>query len=208
MILNFRYFTKGLMKKIVLLFLIRILSGCSFNNLNSKNNMENKKILMVIAPMDFQEQEFFEPRNIFEKNKIEVSVASIQSGVATGTQGAEINIDLTASEVEVGEFNAVVFVGGAGMGKIVDDDSLKILAQKFYKAEKIVAAICVASAILAKAGILEDKNITGWEGIKDNIVKAKGNYTGRAVEIDNNIITADGPGSAKKFGEAIIKIIK
>ena len=42
--------------------------------------LTNKKILMVIAPKDFRDAEYNEPRRVFEENGIEVKVASIQGG--------------------------------------------------------------------------------------------------------------------------------
>ena len=87
-----------------------------------------------------------------------------------------------------------------------DPDFIRF-AKKFFEDKKLVSAICVAPAILANAGILKDKKVTGWSGVKE-VLEANGAiYTGRPVQVDGNIITADGPSSAQEFGETIAQSV-
>ncbi len=200
------------MKKIIIILILFLLTGCGVKNNNSRPNNNdmaaNKKILMVISPLDFREAEYSQPRKIFEENGAEVKVASIQDGTAIGAEGTKVKIDLTSSQVVVEDFEAVVFVGGPGMLKIKDDESLLVMAGKFYKGGKIISAICAASAILAKAGILNGRKATGWSGIKDDLEAGGAEYTGQSVTVDGKIITADGPDSAQEFGEKIIELLR
>jgi protease I len=190
---------------VIILFLI---TGCALNKNNDQpiNNMDlsNKRVLIVVSPIGFQDKEYSDTRNIIEGNRADVKVASIQGGVAKGAFGAEAQIDLTVSEADVQDFDAVVFVGGPGMAEIVGDDSLQMLAKKFYKAGKITAAICVAPAILARAGVLEGKQATSWSGAEEDLYNGGAIYTGNAVTVDGQIITANGPQAAREFGEKIV----
>jgi protease I len=201
-------------KKILILFiLIILLSGCSLpfgKRQSGANNMNaaKKKILMVVSPIDFRDKEYFEPRAIFEKAGMEVKTASIQSGTAKGADGGEVKIDLTVSDVNISDFDAVVFVGGPGMAQIVADDSLQALAKKFYNAGKLTTAICVAPSILARAGILDGKKATSFDSVKEDLKNGKADYTGNKVEIDGKIITANGPEAAEEFGEKIVEALK
>jgi protease I len=167
--------------------------------------LKDKKILMVIAPKDFRDAEYNEPRKVFDNSGMAVKVASIQGGHSIGAEGTAVRIDLTISDVKIDDFDAVAFIGGPGMAQIIDDDSLQMLAKRFYLTGKLTTAICVAPAILAKAGILEGKKVTSWSGVKDELIKAGASYVDQAVVVDNNIITADGPKGAYKFGEEIVK---
>ena len=201
-------------KKILILsILIILLPGCSLPfgkkqpSINDMN-LKSKKILMVVSPIDFRDAEYFEPRKILEAAGAEIKTASIQSGIAKGADGGETKIDLTVSDVNVADFDAVAFIGGPGMAEIVGDESLQILARKFYDAGKLTTAICVAPSILAKAGVLQGKKATSWPDVKEDLIKGGADYTGGAVMIDGKIITADGPASAKKFGERIAEALK
>lgn len=200
-------------KKIIFIVLIILLTGCvakknstqpTAKNMDSKN----KKVLMVVAPVDFRDQEYLDPRNVLEKAGIDVKVASIQRGVAKGADGTDANIDLTIGEANVEDFDAVLFVGGPGMAQITDDESLQVLAYKFFSADKLTTAICVAPSILAKAGILKDKKATAWSGSEEDLGKGGAIFKNEAVVQDGKIITANGPEAAKEFGEKIVEALK
>lgn len=200
------------MKKLIL-FLIPflLLTGCALgkNSSRPENDMSTaKKILMVVAPKDFRDQEYNDPREVFSEAGMEVKVASIQGGKATGVDGTETIIDLTISQVVPSQFDSVVFVGGPGMVEILNDESMQILAKKFYKAEKITSAICAGSGVLAQAGILNGREATGWSGVRDTMEKNGASFLEESVVVDGKIITADGPDSAWKFGEEIVKALK
>lgn len=192
-------------KIISLSIFLLLLTSCSYNGEpKTKNMLSEKNILMVVSPINFRDEEYNEPRRIFDQENIKVKIASIQGGTAAGAGGTEVEIDLTISEVNIEDFDVIVFIGGPGMAEIVDDESMQILAKKFYQTGKVTSAICVAPAILAKAGILKDKKATSWSGVSGVLTEFGAEYTGESVTIDANIITADGPESAKEFGEAIV----
>lgn len=171
-------------------------------------SLSDKKVLMVIAPKDFRDAEYTEPREVIEASGVGVKIASIQGGIAIGAEGTKVQIDLTVSQANVEDYDAVVFIGGPGMVEIISDDSLQVLAKKFYDAGKLTAAICVAPAILAKQGILSDKKATAWSGVKGDLEAGGADYTGGAVAVDGKIITASGPAAAREFGEKIVEALK
>lgn len=166
------------------------------------------KILMVIAPSDFRDSEYFEPKKVFEENGFEVMTASKVVGRITGADQGVAESTIKAVEVNVADFDAVVFVGGPGMVALVDDAEFKKLADGFYKAGKLTTAICVAPAILANAGILKNKKATSWSGVSNILKSAGAIFTESSVEVDGNIITADGPNSAQEFSEKIVRVLK
>ena len=170
--------------------------------------MIETNILMVIAPRDFRDQEYNDPRKIFDNEGIKVKVASTQKGTSIGADGTAVNIDLSIGEVKVEEFRAVVFIGGPGMAQIVDEESLQNLAKEFYQEGKITAAICVAPVILAKAGILSGKKATAWPGVENELTAKGALFSQEEVVVDGKIITANGPAAAREFGEEIVKALE
>ena len=73
---------------------------------------------------------------------------------------------------------------------------------------KVVAAICLAPAILANAGVLEGKQAT-VAGTEARTIEAKGaKYTGPGVTVDGNIVTANAPKSSRLFGRKIGELLK
>jgi len=170
--------------------------------------MTEKKVLMIIAPEGFRDEELLEPKKIFEANNVDVTIASKNTKIAKGMLGAEVNVDIDIKDVNVNEYDAIIFVGGVGSSIYFNDPLAHEIAKAAYEKGKIVGAICIAPSTLANAGILKNKKATSWHSEKENIQKNGGIYTGKNVEKDGNIITANGPQSAKEFGNTILKALK
>lgn len=174
--------------------------------------MSNVKIAIVISFKDFRDQEYFIPKTELEKAGAEISTISSQKGLAVGADGGEANVDLQAGEIEVKNFDAVLFIGGPGMAEQLDNVEFQKLAQDTTVKDKVLGAICIAPALLAKAGVLEGKKATVWSSPMDKstvkiLEQGGATYEDKPVVVDGEIITANGPDSAKEFAETIISII-
>lgn len=197
-----------ILSKIFLLSLLFLITGCGNNVVDRQtNNMESKnttkKVLMVIAPQNFKDVEYSDTREKLEENNIEVEVASIQTGTAVGVDGTEVEVEKTVHEVTPQDYDAVAFIGGPGMARIVDDDTLQLTAQKFQDAEKLVSAICIAPVILANAGILEGKEATVFPDGKEQLKQGGAELKEEPVVVDNRVVTGQGPAAAKEFGQTL-----
>lgn len=168
-------------------------------------DLSSKKILMVVAPKNFRDEELLEPKGVFEGYGADVTIASTVSE-PRGMFGARVSA-ISLEDVDVNEYDAVVFVGGSGSSVYFNNSRILAMAKKSYEAGKVTAAICIAPSILANAGILKGKKATTYPSEKGNL-EAKGTiYTGKAVTQDGKIITASGPQAARQFAEAISKNI-
>ncbi len=61
---------------------------------------------------------------------------------------------------------------------------------------------------MANSGILKGKKATVYIDGKESLLKSGAIYTGNSLEIDGNIITANGPDAAEDFSNAILKSLK
>ena len=168
-----------------------------------------KKVLMILAPDGFRDEEYVEPRGVLQETA-EIVTASSRTGELKGMMGGEAVAEVALDEVNPGEFDAVVFVGGVGAKVYFSDTRALMIARKAFEDGKIVAAICISPTILANAGILKGKRATVFsdQGLIDNL-KAKGaEYSQDSVVRDGRIITASGPPVARRFGEEIKKALE
>ena len=166
--------------------------------------MNGKKILMVVAPANFRDEELLEPKKVFEGYGAQVTVTST-AREPKGMFGARVSAE-PVEDMDVNEYDALVFVGGSGASVYFNNTRILEMAKQSYEKGKITAAICIAPVILANAGILEGKKATVWNGEFKTMLESKGaQYTGNSVEQDGKIITANGPSAAKQFGETISK---
>ncbi len=167
-----------------------------------------KRVVFIIAQNNFRDEELLEPKKILENRRVEVKIASKTRNKAMGKLGTEIQPDLAIPEVEAKDFDALVFVGGAGARDYLDDNDALRLAQNFKNAGKILAGICLGPSILANAGVLISKTVTGFPSEEENLKDRGAEYTGMPLEVDGNIVTAKDPTAAKEFGEKIAYLLE
>ena len=165
-----------------------------------------KTALMLLAPTNFRDEEYYETREVLEKKKIKIVTASV-SQVAESKQGKHEEVDLIIHEIE-DLYDALILVGGGGSRAYYEDMDVLELAQKYVAEKKIVGAICAAPGILAHAGLLEGKKAISTEDDRPLLESKGAKLVLEDVVVDGNIITASGPPASKAFGEAIAKKLK
>jgi protease I len=80
----------------------------------------------------------------------------------------------------------------------------------------VLAAICWAPTILAKAGLLKGKKATVWVGPDAEYAKDTSEvlgdfgaeYVGKGCVVDGKVVTADGPATAKEMAQEIVKLLE
>lgn len=166
------------------------------------------KVLMIIAPERFRDEELFVTKDELEKARHEIVIASSIKGVCPGSRGGFATAAITLDEVQTDDYGAVVFVGGGGSKVYFFDKEALRIARKMHKKKAVVAAICLAPVILANAGILKGKNAT-VAGTEARAIESKGaKYTGPGVMVDGNIVTGNAPKSSGLFGQKINELLK
>ncbi|MFN3531988.1 MAG: DJ-1/PfpI family protein [Candidatus Brocadia sp.] len=195
---------------VALAFASFILSSIFIVHVKGENVMQSgkgKKAVMIIASNNFRDEELLKPREVLEKNGVTVTVASSSLKEAKGMLGAKVKPDILFTDINVADYDAIIFVGGSGADEYWDNPTAHKIATDANSAKKIVGAICIAPVTLAKAGLLKNKKATTYSSTINDIKSAGANYTGADVERDGNIITASGPAAAQKFGETIVKAL-
>jgi protease I len=167
-------------------------------------NLKGKKVAMVLAPRDFRDVEFETPYEALTRAGARVAVISVRKGECVGADGVKVQAVATPRDVKPADYDGVVFVGGPGMVAYLEDASFIALAKQFASAGKLVAAICVAPAILAHAGLLDGKSATAFPDVLPTL-KAKGaQVVDENVAVAGRIITGNGPQSAAAFARAVV----
>ena len=170
--------------------------------------MEMKnRVLFVIGFTIFKDEELIQPKEEFEKNGFVVDVCSYKSGPVKGLKKNELNVELTVDDINVSDYDAIVLLGDIDE-KLFENKRLFEIVKEAYKNNLIIGASFRTPVILANTGILNEKKATVWIEDKDIIEEQGGYYTGASMEVDGNIVTTDGPHSAKMFAQKIIELIK
>ncbi len=170
------------------------------------------KIVFVISFQDFRDEEYFVPKEILKSKGFRIMTVSSETGKAIGADGGEVTINKKIKDLNIEKIDALVFAGGPGCLKHLDNEDSYQLIQEAHSKNKLIAAICISPVILAKAGVLEGKKATVWSKLLDksaiDILEENGAiFEDSGVVLDDNIITSKGPDFAKDFGLKIFEAL-
>jgi protease I len=168
------------------------------------------KVLIIIAPEKFRDEELAEPVTAFTKAGIAYEIASTRRGACTGMLGAKVMATTSLEEVDPKGYDAILIVGGGGAQvHLWDDDLLQPIVRFFTDKMKVVGAICLGPVVLARAGILKGKKATYYESpVAFREMKAGGAVlVNQPVVTDGRIVTANGPAAAKAFADTFVKML-
>jgi len=172
-----------------------------------------KKIAIIIAFKNFQDEEYLKTKNVLAAAGAEVITVSSKAGTALGAYGGEADVDLLLEDLKVADYDAVLFIGGSGATQYLDDETCHQIAREAVSQNKVLGAICVGPTILAKAGVLQAKKATVWSSPMDKsavriLEKGGAIYQENPVVVDGKIVTGNGPLAVHKFATSIIELLK
>jgi protease I len=170
-----------------------------------------KRAFVVISFNDFKDEEYFLSKDFLISNKIKVITVSDKKGVAVGFSGGEARVNLKISEIELKDFDYLIYIGGPGFSKHLDNEDSYNLLRLSFKNKKIIGAMSESPIILAKSGILENIKATVWSSsINKSGVKILKDFQAifkeEDVVVDRKIITSSNSEKTLKFMEAILGV--
>ncbi len=158
---------------------------------------------LVLMAEGFEEIELTTIVDILRRGGVTVTIAGLKDGIITGARGIKIQSDASLDSIRE-LYDLIILPGGSpGYINLGNDNRVLELVKKYNSTGKIVAAICGAPTVLAKAGILKGRKATVFRGMEDELEDAE--YVDRRVVEDGNIMTSQGPGTAMEFALAILK---
>jgi len=163
------------------------------------------KAIIVLAN-GFEEIEFSYPTSILRDAKFDVLTVSITGSlIVEGAHGIQIEADSLWDDSDLLSGDVLVLPGGQpGTDNLCLFNKLGCVVD-YYTKNRTVAAICAAPIILGKRGLLQGKKATCYPGYEKQLLGCE--YLEESFVIDNNIITARGPGAAQDFALAIVDVV-
>jgi len=160
------------------------------------NNEEHSiKTLGVVIFPDFELLDVFGPLEMFGHlpNDIKIILIAEKEGAVQSYQGPSVLVDATLDDAPHIDF--LFIPGGLGTRKEVNNKKLiHWIKERSAKAEMILS-VCTGAALLAQAGVLDNKNATtnkmSFDWVAEQGPHVKWSKDARWVE-DGNIVTSSG----------------
>ena len=162
-----------------------------------------KRAALIVASQNFLDEELFETKRALDAAGVQTVIASTRIGIIRGTLGSIAEANILIGQLNVNDYDAIIFIGGLGAVEYVANPIALTLAQETVRNRKILAAIGTAPTILANASVLTGVRATSLLSERNNLILAGALYTGMSVEEDRMIITGRDSGAAMQFGRNV-----
>lgn len=167
-----------------------------------------KKILVPIAPGS-EEMEAITIIDTMVRAGFDVTVASAAFDGAltmTASRGVVLTADCKLVDVADEEFDVIVLPGGVGGAETFRDSTLLVEMVRQHKYEgKLLGAICAAPAlVLQHHNLYPDALMTCHPSFQSHIPEDRWRAKRVTIDINHNLITSQGPGTALEFAIEII----
>ncbi|MEK4628540.1 MAG: DJ-1/PfpI family protein [Solibacillus sp.] len=154
-----------------------------------------KKTAILLYPQ-FSEYELTTALSLLMQGGKPISVISLDRNPIIGEAGLSVIADQTIDEIHVEDFDSLLLTGCMDIFKVLENhtyiDFIKNIANQEHF---IIASISSSPALLAKAGLLTNKNYTVGlfeEARVNSRLFDDANYVNELVVQDGNLITALG----------------
>lgn len=167
------------------------------------------KIAVVIEDM-FEDVEYTEPADAFTDAGHELTLIGLKAGktVEGKKRGTKVQVEKSFDQVDVGDFDALLIPGGYSPDKLRAHDKPVAFVRDFVLSGKPVFMICHAAQLLITANVLNDRKVTGWKSVKQDIINAGANFVDEEVVIDDNIVSSRSPRDLPAFISASLDKLK
>jgi protease I len=166
--------------------------------------LKGKKVVLLAENL-YQELELWVPYYRLKEEGAEVVVVGTGSSrTYTSKLGYPVDVNKEAKEIDMSKYDGVVIPGGYAPDLMRRYPEMVRVVREAHQKGKVVAAICHAGWMLASAGIVKGKKVTGFMSIKDDLVNAGATYLDEEVVTDGNLITSRKPDDLPAFCREII----
>ncbi|MCD6370741.1 MAG: type 1 glutamine amidotransferase [Thermoplasmata archaeon] len=160
---------------------------------------------IILAENDFEDLELFYPFYRLREEGIQVFVASSQKELR-GKRGYTIKSDMDYHEVNPEDFDILIIPGGKSPERVrLKEEALRIV-RHFFEKNKLVAIICHGVQVLISAGVVKNRKIACWYGVKDDLIAAGGEFVD-GVAVDGNLVSARHPGDLAEWMKKFIELM-
>ena len=175
------------------------------------NELQGKKIAILLAPVGTEQVEFTESKKAVEDEGATVDVVGIQMGDAQTMNGdvdpgETFTVEKTFTEVSADEYDGLIVPGGTvGADNLRADEDAVDFIHSFFEQAKPVGVICHGPWTLVEAGVVSGRTLTSYPSLQTDIQNAGGNWVDEEVVTDQGLVTSRNPDDLPAFCAKLVE---
>lgn len=162
-----------------------------------------KSRIAILLAAGFEEAEALVPTDLFRRVGLDVDLISVEdSETVSSYHQVKVVADKQIKQADLTQYDVIMLPGGS-----VDPNKYLALSdvyQQFIDSNKRIAAICAAPTVLAKLGLLANKNAVCYPSMRNDFAENNVIYHHVPAVVDGVFITGRGPGAAFDFALTVI----
>lgn len=122
--------------------------------------------------------------------------------------GYEVEAHLSFEEVTVGDYDAVLILGGRAPEYLRNDGRVRALLREFDAQGKWIFALCHGAQVLVSAGLAKGKRLTAYEHVRDEVELGGGTYVADQQAVcDGRLVTGQTWQSHPEFYREVFRCL-
>ena len=163
--------------------------------------------IALLIDDQFEDSEFIYPYHRLKEAGHQVDIIAKRIGSYFGKKDTEVKADRSIGDILAKEYDALYIPGGYAPAKLCEIQEMVSFAQTMTVTGKTVCAVCHGPQLLAKAGVLHKRTVTGYGSTQVELEEAGAHYTAQSVEVDGNLITGRDPKSLPEMTRLFLETL-
>ena len=166
-------------------------------------------VLVVLPAQGFGEQILRYARSsLYNVHVGTWSVSTVTEEFVKGRLQDEFLVDGPLSDARMESHSGILLAGSEGECRLATDDRVLELVRAAAREGKLIGAWGNACAVLAGAGVVSGRRVTGSADTAELLRRAGAKFTGREIEVSGNIVTARDESAGMRFGKALAELVR
>jgi protease I len=166
--------------------------------------------IACVLDRGFEDSEFEKPYNAFQAAGHEVTIVGHEAGKEiTGSKGrVTTKTEKGIDEVSPDQFDALFIPGGSSPDHLRVNPKVNRFVAALMEAGKPAFAICHGPQLLIAADQYQDRTMTAWYTIQDDLKKMGAKVVDEEVHVDGNLVTSRKPDDIPAFIRESLALLK
>ena len=171
-------------------------------------DLKSKRVAILVTD-GFEQIEMTSPREALEKAGAKCVLIAPKDGEVQGFKHHDkkdkFKVDLALAKADPAEFDAVMLPGG-----VINADAIRIdkkaqqFAQEIDRSGKPIAVICHGPWLLVSAGLVNERHITSWPTLRDDLECAGARWEDKECIRDRNWVSSRKPDDLPVFNREMV----